>query len=119
MKLENGMYFCRKNKGGIYRCKAENYTPEQYVKYCKLAGVDCKKASYNIIDLIEVGDYVNGEKVAYVWNFKNGNRVSLESAYDLGNLDYALDDNDIKEILTHEQYEANCYKVNNNENTNG
>lgn len=58
------------------------------------------KHSKNIIDLIEEGDYVNGEKVINIWN---GNRIETHRSN--------FDEEDIKTILTKEQYEANCYKV--------
>lgn len=60
------------------------------------------KTSYNIIDLIEVGDYVNGEKVNYISvmnNFVGVNELRT------------IKKDDIKEILTHEQYENNVYKI--------
>ncbi len=64
----------------------------------------------NIIDLIEVGDYVNGHLVTATYN-PNGDEmyhISLQNGKD-----YILihNDDEIKSILTHEQYEANCYKV--------
>lgn len=61
-----------------------------------------KKASFNIIDLIEVGDYVNGEYMQE--HYLQHNRI--EHTYN----SYWYE-NDIKEILTHEQYEANAYRI--------
>lgn len=46
-----------------------------------ISEVDVLKASYNIIDLIEVGDYVNGSKV-----------IEIEK-------DYKFIDNEIRDIL--------------------
>ena len=62
------------------------------------------KHSKNIIDLIEVGDYVNGYKVYRI----TGYYVSVESfeKYIL-----CFDEQDIKTILTHEIYENNCYRL--------
>lgn len=61
-----------------------------------------KKHSKNIIDLIEVGDFVNGYKVIG----KNTNEVFVfYTIYDK----YTSDD--IESILTHEQYEQNCYNL--------
>ena len=42
----------------IFKFNYEFYTDEKVIKECK--------ASYNLIDLIEVGDYVNGEKITRV-----------------------------------------------------
>lgn len=62
------------------------------------------KTSHNIIDLIEVGDIVNGEQVVnhpdYGLCINNGNKL--------------LCDVIVKEILTKEQYEREVYKIDNN-----
>lgn len=63
------------------------------------------KHSKNIIDLIEVGDYVNGYKLVKVTEHtfttmeQNGYKVHHKECVS------------IKTILTKEQYKANCYKV--------
>ena len=68
---------------------------------------DIVKHSKNIIDLIEVGDYVNGERILDITgdyihtNETDHNKFYLEKH--------------IKTILTKEQYQANCYKVERNE----
>lgn len=64
------------------------------------------KHSKNIIDLIEEGDYVNGNRIDIVEKDENGH------VYYLQNTELpAVNKNEIKTILTKEQYEANCYKV--------
>lgn len=63
-----------------------------------------KKASFNLIDLIEVGDCVNGERVG-------ASRYGLYVGFDEMEEPFMLEDIKIYEVLTHEQYEANCYKV--------
>lgn len=66
------------------------------------------KHSPNIIDLIEEGDYVNGEKVDTV--FRDG--IIYYDRLRIHTTEYNdIFEEDIKEILTKEQYEANCYKV--------
>lgn len=69
------------------------------------------KHSFNIIDLIEVGDFVNGVLVT-------GKESTLlytdikgidHSGYHIVISQYG---DGIKTILTHEQYERNCYKIN-------
>ena len=68
------------------------------------------KHSKNIIDLIEVGDYVNGYKVSdkestlLITNVKGIDR----SGY---NIPISQFGENIKTILIKEQYNANCYKV--------
>ena len=58
------------------------------------------KASYNIIDLIEVGDYVNGYEV-----------TSKDQFLGIGNHDWYIADHEIKSIVTKEQFESMSYKV--------
>lgn len=71
---------------------------------------DIVKHSKNIIDLIEVGDYVNGYKVSdkestlLSTNVKGIDR----SGYHIPISQYG---ENIETILTHEQYESNCYRL--------
>lgn len=65
-----------------------------------------EKASFNIIDLIEVGDYVNGLKVIdivendiYISDFYAESYIGIVKV------------KDIKSIITHEQMEQMAYKV--------
>ena len=70
------------------------------------------KHSFNLIDLIEVGDYVNGYKVISV--DKNATENCIECIELDRNNAYEyqfISSKDIQSILTHEQFEANCYKV--------
>lgn len=70
------------------------------------------KHSKNIIDLIEVGDIVNGYKVINVINEEpcpSGKCIDIDSSKDSS--ECTLWEEDIRTILTKEQYEANCYKV--------
>ena len=67
------------------------------------------KSSYNIIDLIEVGDYVNGVEVIGK-EFDNFNKEYLQCGVG-GYVICTFEVKDIKTILTKEQYENNCYKV--------
>lgn len=75
--------------------------------WCNSAAVE--NFSDNIIDLIEVGDYVNGYKV--IAKSDDGYIEILTEDIEQGEL---LEEQDIKTILTHEQYEANCYTVERN-----
>lgn len=78
------------------------------------------KHSKNLIDLIEKGDFVNGEKVVGIDNVYNseekliGKRIKTEyRTAQYAGLDnrYYLYERDIKTILTHEMYAKNCYEV--------
>ena len=66
---------------------------------------DIVKHSKNIIDLIEVGDFVNKEPVEKI----------EKDEFDLigitTTVEFLYNPEDIKTILTHEQYEQNCYKI--------
>ena len=64
------------------------------------------KYSKNIIDLIEIGDYVNGRKVMYIRDYEEFKRLDFDEDMD----DYIYKE-DIKTILTKEQFEQNCYKL--------
>lgn len=68
-------------------------------------------SSPNIIDLIEVGDYVNGYKVDFT-NIEN--KLTYEEKnigfYD-GDGDITLFENDIKSIVTKEQFKNMEYEV--------
>lgn len=55
--------------------------------------------SKQLIDLIEEGDYVNGELITDKWDTRVS---SIRSNFS---------EEDIKTILTKENYMANCYKV--------
>ena len=95
---------------GIYKINGyinNNYT--QKFTYIDNKGVsnileekEIIKASYNIIDLIEVGDYVNGWKVLY-WT--DGTKV-VDDGYATN-----LDKISVKSILTKEQFESMKYEV--------
>lgn len=75
---------------------------------------DILKASYNIIDLIEVGDYVNGIKVTSVNKTVEGNvLIGLGDMFGFSKFD---NDYQIKSIVTKEQYESVEYKVEREEN---
>ena len=66
---------------------------------------DIVKHSKQIIDLIEEGDYVNGNLVEEV-------RIAcFDSSIFVHEYEIELHENDIQTILTHQQFEANCYKV--------
>ena len=67
------------------------------------------KHSNNLIDLLEVGDYVNGYKAISIDKDAPENCIELDrsNAYEY----QFISSKDIKSILTHQQFEANAYKV--------
>ena len=62
------------------------------------------KSSPNIIDLIQVGDYVYGNRVLKNCIENKGNIVLFENGHCARN-------EEIKSILTKEQFERNEYKI--------
>jgi len=130
MKLEVGMYVRTEFGIGSY---IKDYTNSQGLTWRVLEGCynldnqedfatlfcDCEiiKASHNIIDLIEVGDYVNGKLVNSLPLFKNefiyGEAVNGVK-YIKGIVGTPIEDNKdnfIKTIVTKEQFESMSYKV--------
>lgn len=66
-------------------------------------------ASFNLIDLIEVGDYVNGEKVTSV---EPVDEKDTERYLGFGDYDYYIHTSeDIKDVITKEQFNACKYVV--------
>lgn len=61
------------------------------------------KISENLIDLVEVTDIVNGVQILDITGEYIRTRESIHNKNWL--------ENNVKTILTHELYEANCYKV--------
>ena len=115
MKLEVGQ-FARLKSG--YICKIININDfrEPNMKYGVEANYlkdvmfigddDVVKASYNIIDLIEVGDYVNGSWVNEIVDGKPIHEDYNDPFYSFG-----WENDDIKTVITHEQMEQMEYKV--------
>ena len=93
MELEIGMYV-RTINGKIWIIKSQQ----------AISGhrKDIINASYDIIDLIEVGDYVNGLIVNDI----------VEDRFNLvGYFDKWLEEKDIKTIVTKEQFESMEYRI--------
>ena len=82
-------------------------------QYKEWIGLCCiVKHSKQLIDLIEVGDFVNGYRAENVINEEpcpSGKCVDIDSSKDSS--ECTLWENDIQTILTRESYMANCYKV--------
>lgn len=81
------------------------------------------KASYNIIDILKVGDYVNGIEIIKIYEkgdsfAGNHNYIFKEKTIEVCNDNYEtiphealFINNEIKTIVTHEQMEQMMYKV--------
>ena len=95
MKLESGMYV-RTKKGKIYKFKSNNTMAR--VPYM----INC---SFNIIDLIQVGDYVHGLPVRFVEPENKRVDIGQNESY------FWIKEENIMDVLTKEQYEEMAYKV--------
>lgn len=120
MNLEVGQ-FARLKSGYICKIINVNDFREPNMKY----GVDANylkdvmfigdddivKASYNIIDILEVGDYVNRDRVNGVVINEFSSYVILEGVGHYVEDLETVESKDIETILTHEQMEQMAYKV--------
>lgn len=89
--------YIRTEKGHI----SQNLTTIPWiVKDTTINGDLVAKHSKNVLDLIEEGDFINKE---VVWSTNNKKGIETVSGY--------YTEQDIKTILTHEQYERNCYRL--------
>ena len=95
MKLEVGMYV-RTINGKIWIITSQ--------KAIYGHRKDIIKASHNIMDLIEVGDYVNGDRVTQVTS------RYVEVCYGRDSCDF-INEEDIKSIVTKEQFESIKYSL--------
>ena len=118
MKLEVGQfarlksgYICKIININDYREPNMKYGVEaNYLKDVMFIGDDdVVKASYNIIDILEEGDYVNGCYIQEIKSLKNNVMVCmLDSDYEFVS---TITNNEIETIVTKEQFEQMAYKV--------
>ena len=79
------------------------YTDENVIKKCK--------TSYNIIDILEIGDYVNGYPIYEIVEYEDDTRA-IVIAND--NKSIIWEKQDIKSIVTKEQFENMEYRIGEN-----
>ena len=103
--IKAGEYVRTKN-GKIDKVKNNDYYMQQYIECEKGLYLrdNITKHSFNLIDLIEVGDYVNGKLIHKIDKGENYCYLYYENCKIF--VDYQ-----IKTILTNEIYESNCYTV--------
>lgn len=69
------------------------------------------KYSKNIIDLIEIGDFVNGMPINYIeTNNEENEKIVWFDAYDMADA-ISFREEDIKTVLTKELFEKNVFKI--------
>lgn len=105
MELKEGMYV--RTKKGISKIDKERRI--EYGMFHPVVDILKKeviiKASYDIIDLIEVGDYVNGFRV--VW--KDNEHICINAYFEEDKI--IRNNNEIKSIVTKEMYSSVEYRV--------
>ena len=121
MKLEVGMYVRTKDGKIAKFIKYDEEDKEElitdYYEYSTIWIKDVIEASHNIIDLIEVGDYVNGSKVVDISIIGKDKEkwVWVEQTEDTDNKygdDYVGYNNEqIKSIVTKEEFKAMEYRL--------
>lgn len=91
----------------LYFTGAEDFEGKEYgiIKTTEIV-----KHSKQLIDLIEVGDIVKDKYNKYEVTFVKDDKIYCND-YNLDDSLIILREQDIKEILAREQFEANCYKV--------
>lgn len=106
--------FCRIN-GEILKVKKVHQTIGEKTSIIEIENRNPKridlekdKHSFNIAELIKVNDFVNGHRVANIKNDEGRIEIGLETDH---MINYYIEKEDIRTILTHEQYERNCYTV--------
>lgn len=88
------------NEWGEFTCILEEYQlKDEIINHSK-----------HLIDLIEVGDIVKDKYNKYEVAFVKDDKIYCND-YNLDDSLITLREQDIKAILTKEQFEANCYKV--------
>ena len=127
MELKVGMYI--RTKDGLIDKVIIDYKGCCNSPICNCKHVSCEhdyydeeniiKASDNLIDLIEVGDYVNGCKITCISDIEEPrylNRLlfsEIDGGDDIGM--QVFDSKNIKSIVTKEQFESMKYEVNKDE----
>lgn len=109
MNLEIGMYCYDKSNrksgiGKIIEFRKNNNAVIEYKSGVVLISVGNIIASHNLIDLIEVGDHVNGLPVIHNAKNNGGNIIIVVN----GN---AYTELEIRDIVTKEQMESIAYEV--------
>ena len=123
MKLEVGQ-FARLKSGYIVKVLnvKDNWIETDTKFITRTFPKDFVKASYNIIDILEVGDYANGYYISKIWEkdeithyvnetpIKRKEREIVIQAPSYGGIEI-LKNKNIKSVITHEQIEQMEYNV--------
>lgn len=121
MELKVGMYV--KTDGGIIDKVAIDYNGRCNSPYCNCKHISCEhdyydednivKSSENIIDLLEVGDYVNGYKVSSIYNPTGDGIFNFTLITENGyqTINPYIKKYIVKSVVTKEQFDSIKYEV--------
>ena len=119
MKLKAGMYV--RTKDGFIDKIIIDYQGYCNSPYCDCKHISCEhnyydekeiiKASHSLIDLIELGDYVNGQPIGEITLSGDYKAVCINCFYKNQRRKLYLESKDIKSIVTKEQFENMKYEV--------
>lgn len=93
----------------LSRSEDEDFTSYAYNKNNNLLCLLAKKSSYNLIDLIEEGDYVNGYLVTFVYKPYGDKVIRIELERDTLKGHIISNSKRIKSVVTKEQFESVKY----------
>lgn len=123
MELKEGMYIRSKDKNGVQYIRKIVELPEE-TRYGSIvvdkdihnvfwvSKKNVLKVSFNLIDLIEVGDYVNNAFVLDFEILQTGEKaVIVDGLINYGWGQGVIPASEIKDIVTKEQFEACKYVV--------
>lgn len=107
--------YVRTNRGYIYKLGHYDEKEERWIcfeddDWFPVYESEVKISNPNIIDLIEVGDYVNGILINEKYIDVNGN-VIVKNECDDDYYSIAFKNEDIKSILTKEQFSQMEYRI--------
>lgn len=110
MKLEVGMYCYNKTNrklgiGKIIDFQCNNNVNIKYKNSIELASIGNVIASFNIIDILEEGDYVNGKKI-----YSLGLTIGILNTINFEDGTFTIIE-DIKSVVTKEQMEQMTYNM--------
>ena len=118
MELKEGMYV--RTKDGFIDKVINDYKDSCNNPNCNCKHVSCEhnyydeeniiKASYNLIDLIEVGDYVNGKRVYNISIVDGLKYLDVEVEDYLSDIPF-INADQITSIVTKEQFNSVKYEV--------
>lgn len=107
--------YVRTNDGRIFKVYKIDNKESRYKlysdEYTRPINYSIQNHSFNIKELLGKGDYVNGHQIVDEVYGEDDNDLyfEIEGGY---NQAKCIKENEIETILTKEQYERDCYKIN-------